>query len=116
MKLTVRTPFGVFTRTTKRTYSHFVVSRWSEKYVQERFQVIDENIRYWNEHPQDPKHAVGLQRQKEYRKQIESRHDLYFVNGWCGRMDLALKLHAQVTASGLYRDVKIFDVSGNEVV
>lgn len=134
-KLTVTTPEGTFTRQTARTYTHLVITRGyraellEAKRLQEipYFRKLARNYRKGLDGygtpartPQDQLNTWADEYDQraadlEAKGPITQDHDRgWGLAGWCGRLDLAVKLADQEAKT--YRQVKIYRVADGQLV
>ena len=137
-KINVATEVGTFTRETARTYTHIVVAggRRRKAHVVERHYLYElkqarENLAYveaqlagtrelnrWETREDVEGHCERLKAQVA---QLEAPGALealkagaalagFWVLGWCGRLDLALKLASSSEAQH-YQDVRVYAVA-----
>jgi hypothetical protein len=110
--LTIHTPHGTVTRTTARTYTH-VVTRAGLTLLEE-LAVLHERVCRTEQHLADtatePRvlmmHLANGERQLKQIEALQARiattgpfHRDPIICGWCGRLELALRLAARVPGS-----------------
>lgn len=98
--LTVKTEYGTFTRTTARTYTHIVIARDADDYIEQMRNTladpsISESTRNW------------------FTKRLSDSENFGAIS-WCGRLDLARKEAAKHYTS--FKDIHIVEVATGKVV
>ena len=111
----VVTDCGTFTRKTARKYSHIVVSRRSDKRIAEVRKYFSEFVDSYQRNPSEYPQGYFERRSKE-KQQFEQSIDQYFVNGFCGRLDLALSLAGTVQKFGYHQDIRVYTIAGERVL